>query len=270
MYFCSLKRIKSFGATILHISICHIASVLTASIFLLVSMGCAAVEETEQQALTDAEQAAEVLEEGEIGIERATEEEEKVLADNALIPWQIAVWLLVCTGVFFWGTSVVRHRKQRRIILAQEQELYAQKEAMTLQQQRHEEEMQNMTDKIAEQARGNARRLGGFLGEVNRLAARYPQPPKEWNTYAAMKHDVAPIFAELIGKLEQTGTLSEREITYCVYSILYHDKTQAELAALIYYAPSGIRTFKLRVAKKLDTTATALYDTLTRLAIGIK
>ncbi len=269
MYFCSPKRIKSFGTTILHSSFFHIVSVWTAGFFLLVSIGCAAVEDTEQRAIAEAEQAAEALEEGEIGIERAEAKETKWLTDNALIPWQIAVGLLVCTGLFFWGTSVVRHRKQQRIILAQEQQLQAQKEAIELQQRRHKEELLDMTDKIVEQARGNARRLGGFLGEVNRLAARYPTPPKEWNTYTAMKHDVVPIFAELIGKLEQIGTLSEREITYCVYSILYHDKTQTELAALIYYAPSGIRTFKLRVAKKLGTTATALYNTLTRLAIGI-
>lgn len=129
--------------------------------------------------------------------------------------------------------------------------------------------MSDMTDRIAEQAQGNARRLGGFLGEVNQLAARYPQPPKEWNTYTTMKNNVVPPFAELIENLEKIDTLSEREITYCVYCILYRDKTQAELAAFIYYAPSGIRTFKLRVAKKIGTTATALYDTLNRLAIGI-
>lgn len=253
----------------MHTSIFHIASVLAASFFLLVSIGCAAVEETEQRAIAEAEQAAEALEEGEIGIERAEAKELAELTDNTLIPWQIAVGLLVCTGLFFWGTSVVRHRKQQHIILAQKQQLQAQKEAIELQQQRHKEELLDMTGKIVEQARGNARRLGGFLGEVNRLATRYPQPPKEWNTYTTMKHDVVPPFAELIGKLEQIGTLSEREITYCVYCILYRNKTQAELAAFIYYAPSGIRTFKLRIAKKLGTTATALYDTLNRLAIGI-
>lgn len=269
MYFCSPKRIKLFGNTILHTSISYIASVLAASFFLLVSIGCTAVEKTEQQAITETEQAAEAWEEGEIGTERAEEKELEKLTDNALLPWKIAVGILICAGVFFQSIGEIRRRKQQRIIIDQEQQLQAQKKTIELQQQRHKEEMSDMTDRIVEQAQSNARRLGGFLGEVNQLAARYPQPPKEWNTYTTMKNNVVPPFAELIENLEKIDTLSEREITYCVYCILYRDKTQAELAAFIYYAPSGIRTFKLRVAKKIGTTATALYDTLNRLAIGI-
>ncbi len=254
-------------------SIVHIISVLAASFLLMVSVGCAAEEEV--RAVVDAEQAAEVLEDEETDMEHIEEAGAGEIPSSPLIHWQIAVCLLVCTGLCFWGSSYVRHRKQQRIILAQEQQLLAQQEtltaqeeALTAQRQQHEAQLQQMTEQVTEQAQISARLLGDFLGEVNRLAAHYPQPPREWNTYATMKHDVAQPFAEFIGKLEQTGVLSEREITYCVYSILYREKTQAELAAYIYYAPSGIRTFKLRVAKKLGTTATALYDHLLRLALG--
>ena len=62
--------------------------------------------------------------------------------------------------------------------------------------------------------------------------------------------------------------LSEKEITLCVYTLLYDKATLSQLADYLCYSPSSIRTVKQRVAKKLGLdNATSLYQFLLDLAV---
>lgn len=62
--------------------------------------------------------------------------------------------------------------------------------------------------------------------------------------------------------------LSEKEITLCVYTLLYDKATLNQLADYLCYSPSSIRTVKQRIAKKLGIDSAAkLHKYLMDLAV---
>lgn len=72
-------------------------------------------------------------------------------------------------------------------------------------------------------------------------------------------------FGLLARKLQQTYHLSEREIRLCVLSLF--NMGYDTMADLLYYAPNGIGKFKMRVARKLGTTAKKMRQFLIDIAI---
>ena len=87
-----------------------------------------------------------------------------------------------------------------------------------------------------------------------------------WHNYDAMCQIVDHQFYFLARKLQQTYNLSDHEIQLCVLTLL--DLSYDQIAELLIYAPNGIGKFKVRVAKKLGTTAKNLREFLINMAIG--
>jgi len=88
-----------------------------------------------------------------------------------------------------------------------------------------------------------------------------------WNDYDKMCEVINRHFGWLARKLQQTYNLSEREVRLCVLSLL--NLGYDTMAEFLYYAPNGIGKFKVRVAKKLGTSARNLRLFLIEIAIGM-
>lgn len=184
------------------------------------------------------------------------------------LPWQITIAVLAVLLFFFWLLGLVLHR--HHILRMHEQEaVIAQKEKQLKRQEKsYEKRIDHITRVRAETATLATRQLSTFLTAVNTLHNRYPVPPKEWvNDYPLFKRSVEEPFLPLIRRLEQIP-ISQREIYYCVYIVLYKELTSAGIADALFYSPSGIRTFKQRAARKLGTKASAMYDTLLCMAVS--
>lgn len=100
------------------------------------------------------------------------------------------------------------------------------------------------------------------------LTTLYPVPCKAWHRYAVLRETVSPQLFHLMSKLEQTNALSEQEIVFCTYYLLYPNATLTEIAEWVHYSPKGIRTYKQRIAQKLHTTSANLAHYLHSLAIS--
>ena len=86
----------------------------------------------------------------------------------------------------------------------------------------------------------------------------------QWNDYEALCHFTNQQFYFLADKLQQKG-LSEKEIRLCILSLI--NCSYDTLAEMLFYAPNGVGKFKLRVAKKLGTTAKKMREFLIDMAI---
>lgn len=86
-----------------------------------------------------------------------------------------------------------------------------------------------------------------------------------WNDFDIMCNVINQHFGLLASKLQQSYHLSEREIRLCVLTLLNLGYDQ--MAEMLYYAPNGIGKFKLRVARKLGTTAKNLRQFLIEMII---
>lgn len=86
-----------------------------------------------------------------------------------------------------------------------------------------------------------------------------------WNEFDQMCNVVNQQFGLLARKLQQTYHLSEREIRLCVLSLFNLGYDQ--MAEMLFYSPNGVGKFKMRVAKKLGTTAKNLQQFLIEIAI---
>lgn len=86
-----------------------------------------------------------------------------------------------------------------------------------------------------------------------------------WNDYSKMCDIVDQFFYLLVKKLQLNYSLSEREIRLCVLSLF--DFGYDRVAELLFYAPNGVGKLKVRVAKKLGTTAKNLRQFLIEMAI---
>ena len=86
----------------------------------------------------------------------------------------------------------------------------------------------------------------------------------QWNDYEALCHFTNQQFYFLADKLQQKG-LSEKEIRLCILSLI--NCSYDTMAEMLFYAPNGVGKFKLRVAKKLGTTAKKMREFLIDMAI---
>ena len=77
-----------------------------------------------------------------------------------------------------------------------------------------------------------------------------------WKNYHTMCTIVDKQFYMLASKLQSKQLLNETEIRLCILMLL--DCGYDQMAELLYYAPNGIGKLKLRVAKKLGTSAKGL------------
>lgn len=103
---------------------------------------------------------------------------------------------------------------------------------------------------------------------IEELVSCYPTPDKTWGNFNVLKQVCNKPLLFLIERLEELP-LSDKEITFCVLCLLYPEMPLPQVADYICYAKSAIRSYKLRIARKLDTTSAGLYDTLVRIAVSI-
>ena len=103
---------------------------------------------------------------------------------------------------------------------------------------------------------------------IAELRERYPLPDKAWSDFSVLKQVCDKPLLFVTERLEGLS-LSEKEITFCVLCLLYPDMPLPQVADHICYARSAIRSYKQRIAKKLQTTSAGLYDTLVRIAVSI-
>ena len=88
-----------------------------------------------------------------------------------------------------------------------------------------------------------------------------------WKDYSAMSKLINDNFGMLVTKLHNRYQLSEKEIRLCVL-VLLGNPSGKQLATLLYYGESGIRTLKNRIANKLGTNSVELRTHLINLAIS--
>lgn len=100
-----------------------------------------------------------------------------------------------------------------------------------------------------------------FNALLSDIRAKYPRPRKQWNDYNEMKKELNNILHDWFTKLDEFG-LSNRESVFCMYVLVYPYASLEELADWMHYSPTGISTFKRRIAQKLGISTRELYDFL--------
>ncbi len=100
-----------------------------------------------------------------------------------------------------------------------------------------------------------------FNALLSDVRAKHPRPRKQWNDYNSLKKDLATPLHEWFSLLDQLH-LSNRENVFCAYMLLYPHASLEELADWMHYSPTGISTFKRRIAQKLGISTRELYDFL--------
>ena len=100
-----------------------------------------------------------------------------------------------------------------------------------------------------------------FNALLSDVRAKHPRPRKQWNDYNSLKKDLATPLHEWFSQLDQLH-LSNRENVFCAYMLLYPHASLEELADWMHYSPTGISTFKRRIAQKLGISTRELYDFL--------
>lgn len=100
-----------------------------------------------------------------------------------------------------------------------------------------------------------------FSALLSNMRAKYPRPRKQWNDYNELKKDLDTQLHDWFSQLDQLH-LSNRENVFCAYMLLYPHASLEELANWMHYSPTGISTFKRRIAQKLGISTRELYDFL--------
>ena len=100
-----------------------------------------------------------------------------------------------------------------------------------------------------------------FNALLSDIRAKHPRPRKQWNDYNELKKDLATPLHDWFSRLDQLH-LSNRENVFCAYMLLYPHASLEELADWMHYSPTGISTFKRRIAQKLGISTRELYDFL--------
>lgn len=112
-----------------------------------------------------------------------------------------------------------------------------------------------------ENAYTEEKRVYDFNTALADIRAKYSHPRKQWNDYNELRKDLNTLLYDWLRKLETLG-LSNRENVFCVYMIVYPYASLDELADWMHYSPTGISTFKRRIAQKLGISTRELYDFL--------
>ena len=100
-----------------------------------------------------------------------------------------------------------------------------------------------------------------FDVQLSDIRAKHPRPRKQWNDYNVLKKELDSILHDWFTNLDELG-LSNRENVFCAYMLLYPHASLEELADWMHYSPTGISTFKRRIAQKLGISTRELYDFL--------
>ena len=144
-------------------------------------------------------------------------------------------WLYAILTTLFIGGGVIvfyiyKKRKRHQLLVQQIAEL----------ENRNEETLAQMSQQIDERC--------AVLSNT--------QNAKEilcWNDYNKMCRIIDQQFYFLTEKLHQSYSLSERETRLCILTLLNYGYDK--MADMLIYAPNGIGKLKVRVAKKLGTSA---------------
>ena len=213
--------------------------------------------------------------------------------------WHIAVGIaiLLC-GILCAVIRLLRYRKrkaikQRDIHIQQQykslcekdkqiQQQYMQAEELSVQLQAQkaaslqtqlylqhtEQQLQQKIEIVRELVRMvHTSREPEVILQLEHLKIRYPHPDKSWNTYLIFQKDIGHTLLGVCKQLERKS-LSHREITVCICSLIYESITLADLAQYLCYSQNSIRTIRTRIAKKLGIDSAArLYEYLMNLAV---
>ena len=100
-----------------------------------------------------------------------------------------------------------------------------------------------------------------FNTTLSNIRTKYAKPRKQWNDYNQLKRELDIPLHDWFSQLDQLH-LSNRENVFCAYMLLYPHASLEELADWMHYSPTGISTFKRRIAQKLGISTRELYDFL--------
>lgn len=169
---------------------------------------------------------------------------------SAFIPWRFGVGLLATLGVLLAVFFLSFYRYTDTRLASKEQQIQAQQTAI-----------QEITQSV------NSTRQTELKHNISQLQHLYPAPDKAWNHYEKLKQTLNRPLLFLIDRLEKES-LNEKEIYFCILCVLYPEMPLPQIAEHICYAQSAIRSYKLRIAKKLHTSSANLYSTLVQMAIS--
>ena len=94
------------------------------------------------------------------------------------------------------------------------------------------------------------------------IRAQHPIPDKAWMNLNQLKHDLDPMLNGWVTTFENQVPLSEREIQFCVYYLIYSNLTLENIATHICYTEKSIRNYKYRIAQKLGLPSANLSNYL--------
>ena len=174
------------------------------------------------------------------------------------IVWLYAVCItLFITGLILW---IYRHYK-RRTHQSLTQQVNELKHINNVAKQEHEQIVQEHTE-YQNDLLSQIENACGIFYQSHHL-----QNDLSWSDYDQMCKIVNQQFFFFAQKLQNSHLLSEREIRLCIL-VLIGITNSKQLADMLLYSESGIRNFKNRTAKKLDTNSVELRNKLLKIAIG--
>ena len=179
-------------------------------------------------------------------------------------PWKIWLAIALTCCIILSGIVYLSHRYRKQGLKQKDMQLQ-EKDTLLRQQAQSLLHCHNTIQELSETI--SIDRSAEVKEHIAHLQSLYPQPERNWLDYEILRNAVSPALLCFCNRLQQMQ-LSEKEITPCVYTLLYDKATLSQLADYLCYSPSSIRTVKQRVAKKLGLdNADALYPFLLELAI---
>ena len=97
---------------------------------------------------------------------------------------------------------------------------------------------------------------------LSNIRTQYSTPDKAWMNYAQLKQNLDAPLNGWITTFEGKVPLSEREIQFCVYYLIYSNLTLENIANHICYTEKSIRNYKYRIAQKLGLPSADLANHL--------
>lgn len=179
-------------------------------------------------------------------------------------PWKIWLTIALTCCIILLYIVYLSHRYRKNGLKQKDIQLL-EKDTLLRQQAQSLQHCHNTIQELSETI--SIDRRTEVKEHIAHLQSLYPQPQRNWLDYEILREAVSPTLLCFCNKLQQMQ-LSEKEITLCVYTLLYDKATLNQLADYLCYSPSSIRTVKQRIAKKLGLdNATSLYQFLLELAI---
>ena len=167
----------------------------------------------------------------------------------------IATIVIIATGLLIY---IRRKHRQHQLLSQQIDDLKHETEYI---QEKHEQivqEHKDYTDTLIAQIEQNCIIFSQTEDFPNNIC---------WKDFRATSKIINDNFGMIVLKLQNIYHLQEKEIRLCILVLLgkYNGK---RLAKLLFYAESGVRNFKSRVANKLGTNSAELHNFLINLAIS--